>query len=281
MTGPSLWLQKRDTKMERLTRGPDDVMPDFSPNGKAFAYVTYEDKSIMLCEVGAKCEVLRHDEMLPAWPTFSPDGEHLAYVTQMRTPRLMTVSLHDGAAREIGPAHAHCPPVWSSPTTIWGFEGAPDHYYWLERDAKTGSGTGGRIEIGRAGLEDGDCWPKVGARLAVPSPCVDQDGGAFRDPAPESGCGRGVTQHFPAGIQKPRGVVSTWTVPAFLIPACALATPTPAKAAVATNKAVSAILLSIGFPCGFVVCDFKPTRRIWRRISRNRLEQPAHHGGNT
>lgn len=63
--------------------------------------------------------------------------------------------------REIGPAHAHCPPVWSSPTTIWGFEGAPDHYYWLERDAKTGSGTGGRIEIGRAGLEDGDCWPKV------------------------------------------------------------------------------------------------------------------------
>ena len=280
MTGPSLSLQKRDTKMERLTRGPDDVMPDFSPNGKAFAYVTYEDKSIMLCEVGAKSEVLRHDEMLPAWPTFSPDGEHLAYVTQMRTPRLMTVSLHDGAARGsvqrtliVRRCGLRRPPFGASKerpiiTTGWNVTRRPAAAPAAE--SKSVARDWRRRLLAQSG-----------ARLAVPSPCVDQDGGAFRDPAPESGCGRGVTQHFPAGIQKPRGVVSTWTVPAFLIPACALATPTPAKAAVATNKAVSAILLSIGFPCGFVVCGFKPTRRIWRRISRNRLEQPAHHGGNT
>ena len=31
------------------------------------------------------------------------------------------------------------------------------------------------------------------------------------------------------------------------------------------QNAASAILLSIGSPCGFVVCGFKPTRRIWRR----------------
>lgn len=81
--------------------------------------------------------------------------------------------------------------------------------------------------------------------------------------------------------QNPCGAFGvTSTVFAFAPEDCALATPTPTKAAEATNKAVSAILLSIGFPCGFVVCGFKPTRRI-RRISRNRLEQPAHHGGNT
>jgi hypothetical protein len=62
--------------------------------------------------------------------------------------------------------------------------------------------------------------------------------------------------------------------------ALALATLAPTTATDTTKIAASAILLSIGFPCGFVVCGFKPTRRI-RRISRNRLEQPAHHGGNT
>jgi hypothetical protein len=86
---------------------------------------------------------------------------------------------------------------------------------------------------------------------------------------------------MPDGQQKPLGAFGvTSIVFAFAPEDCALATLIPAKAAAATNKVVSAILLSIGFPCGFVVCGF--SRRVAsRRISRNRREQPAHHGGKT
>jgi hypothetical protein len=67
---------------------------------------------------------------------------------------------------------------------------------------------------------------------------------------------------------------------ALVAPECAVATLTPTNAADTTNTAVSAILLSMGSPCGFVVAVPKPTHRI-RNAGRIRGEQPAHHGGNT
>jgi len=156
-----LWLQKKDGKGRRVTSGPDDVTPDFSRDGRFWTYVAYREKNIVLCEAATeKCRALQGDEMLPAWPRFSPDGSAIAYVTQLRTPRLSIVSLRDGQVREVGPAHPHCPPVWSSPTTVWGFEGGPDRYRWIERDTRSGTATGGQIDIGTAGLAEDDCWPR-------------------------------------------------------------------------------------------------------------------------
>ena len=77
-------------------------------------------------------------------------------------------------------------------------------------------------------------------------------------------------------MQNPLGAGgSTLIVGAFAFTAL-----TPTIAAVATNTAVSAILLSMVSPCGFVVAVSKPTRRI-RNAGRIRREQPAHHGGKT
>jgi hypothetical protein len=78
------------------------------------------------------------------------------------------------------------------------------------------------------------------------------------------------------GMHNPPGAGRvTWIVGAF-----ALTALTPIIAAVATNTAVSAIILSMVSPCGFVVAVSKPTRRF-RNAGRTRGEQPAHHAGKT
>ena len=63
--------------------------------------------------------------------------------------------------KHIGPVHWQCPPVWSSPTTIWGLEGAGRNRYWLEREAAGGAVTGKRIELGAVPEEKR--WPEVSA----------------------------------------------------------------------------------------------------------------------
>ena len=85
-----------------------------------------------------------------------------------------------------------------------------------------------------------------------------------------------VQQWLPGGMQKLLGAWGTgWMLGAF-----AVAMLAPTTAAETTNKAASAILLSMGSPCGFVVTTLKPTRRI-RRVRQDTQEQPAHHGGKT
>jgi serine/threonine-protein kinase len=153
-----LWRQSKDGAVRQVTRGPNDTSPDFSPDGTRWAYVDYLNKSIMICAGEEACRVLKKDELLPTWPRFSPDGNRLAYVTQVGTPRLIVVTLGDGREEQIGPMRWQCPPVWSSPTTIWSLEGTGRLQYWVERQAVGGALTGQRIVLGAT---DDTCWPAV------------------------------------------------------------------------------------------------------------------------
>jgi hypothetical protein len=157
----SIWLQPRDGASQRVTNGPSDTTPDFSPDGRRWTYVDYEKKGVMLCARDRDgCRLFRHDEMLPTWPRFSPDGRKIAYVTQMGTPRLTILSIDDGKAEHLGPMHWQCPPVWSSPGSIWSLEGAGRSYQWVERGVDDSVATGRTIPIGEdRNVSDGDCWP--------------------------------------------------------------------------------------------------------------------------
>jgi hypothetical protein len=159
----SIWHQPHDGPIEQVTNGPDDVSPDFAPDGDRWTYVDYSRKSVLLCEnKHGGCKALRNDEMLPTWPKFSPDGRKIAYLTQMGTPRLMLVSLDDGKTEQLGPMHRECPPIWSSPGTIWGLEGAGNAYRWVERYVENSAATGRTIPLRNHGdISDGGCWPDV------------------------------------------------------------------------------------------------------------------------
>jgi dipeptidyl aminopeptidase/acylaminoacyl peptidase len=101
------------------------------------------------------------DEMLPAWPRFSPDGKRLAFMTQVIPARLHVASLADGQVTELGAAAWQCPPVWSSATRLWSFEGAGSEHYWSERDIVTGARTGQRKKLTGlpASQDEVQCWP--------------------------------------------------------------------------------------------------------------------------
>jgi Tol biopolymer transport system component len=170
----AIWRYGRDGSKKRVSNGPSDVRPDFSPDGRSWAYVDYEQKSIMICRIGDdRCRVLCKDEMLPTWPRFSPDGESLAYVTQLKTQRLVIVSLKDGKSRQLGAALSQCPPVWSSAARVWAFDGSTKQYAWSERNAATGAKTGGRLEMqettndANEQADEDMCWP-VGQRPGSP-----------------------------------------------------------------------------------------------------------------
>ena len=162
----AIWLRGSDGIPRQVTEGPLDVRPDFSPDARSWAYVDYARKNIMLCTgMPSPCRVLLTDDHLPSWPRFSPDGANLAYVTQVGTQRVMVVSLQTGAVKEVGPAFSQCPPVWSTATKLWTFEGSPKRYFWAEREVQTGVSTGRRIELGDTmndAVQDPDesrCWP--------------------------------------------------------------------------------------------------------------------------
>jgi hypothetical protein len=164
----SIWWQAQGKKSKQVTAGPLDVRPDLSPDGRHWAYVDYSRKSIMLCELGSwQCKVLLQDDTLPGWCRFSPDGKSLAYITQADTQRLMVVDIDSRATRHLGMAFSQCPPIWSSPSRIWAFDGSPKHYFWSERDAVSGSRTGKRIEMDDAtndanvAPDESRCWPRT------------------------------------------------------------------------------------------------------------------------
>ena len=101
--------------------------------------------------------------MLPSWPRFSPDGAQVAYVRQGAVSRMIAFSISDGKEWPMGDTHWQCPPVWSSPNSVWGFEGSAGHYAWVERDIETRLRTGHRVEVKAsqsAVYDDLECWPE-------------------------------------------------------------------------------------------------------------------------
>jgi WD40 repeat protein len=144
----SIWSKAPAGLGRRLTSGPLDVLPDFSKDGRSWVYADLARRNIMLCstEYGT-CGALTRDEQWPTWPRFSPDGRKIAYLTQTGAPRLTIVSVNDGQILQSWDAYHQCPPVWSSPTTIWSFELLAGHYLWAERDTTTGRRTGKRTDV--------------------------------------------------------------------------------------------------------------------------------------
>jgi serine/threonine protein kinase len=163
-TALNLWWRDPDGMPSKVTNGQFDTAPDFSPDGKSWLYVDYAQKSILVCQSATRrCRVLRRDEMLPSWPRFSPDGSRVAYVRQGAVARLIVLALSDGKEWPMGDTHWQCPPVWSSPDKIWGFEGSAGRYAWIERDVETRLRTGRRFEVREsqsAVNDDLDCWPE-------------------------------------------------------------------------------------------------------------------------
>jgi serine/threonine protein kinase len=159
----NIWSQT-EHELRRLTNGKIDTSPEFSPDGKSWVYVDFFAKSIMLCSTSANnCRRFLQDEGLPALPRFSPDGSKLAYIRQSTVPRLIVVSVSDGHEWSVGDTHWQCPPVWSTPNAVWGFEGSAGHYYWVERDVEKRARTGHRIEVAEnqnAVRDELQCWPK-------------------------------------------------------------------------------------------------------------------------
>lgn len=159
----------------RLTTGPRDVDPSFSPNGKAWAYSDYARRRIVLCDdvkVGANCRSIRDDDLLPARPSFSPDGTRIAYSTQLGTPHAFVVSIPGGKVEASWDTRGQCQLMWSSSDCVWSFESGGGDHLWFERNAHTGQRTGRRFDLSPTVTDP--CWPEQGAPFSLPSIRVQQ-----------------------------------------------------------------------------------------------------------
>jgi hypothetical protein len=170
----NVWWQGLDGTSRKLTHGTTDVVPSFSPDGGRWSYVDYAHNDIMLCSLSTdNCRVLRNDQLRPTWPTFSPDGKNLAYLTVVGSTQLTIISATEGHYLVSWDALYQCPPIWSSPTTLWSVEVSGGRRVWYERDL-TGKKTGKRFEAPPAGSTSDEfgCWPQaesLGSPLSVPT----------------------------------------------------------------------------------------------------------------
>jgi Tol biopolymer transport system component len=157
-----IWSQTR-AGLHQQTHGRADTSPDFSPDGRSWVYADLAAKSLMICATGGEdCRTLLRDDLLPALPRFSPDGSKVAYIRQGGAPRLIVLSIADGKSWSLGDTHWQCPPVWSSATAVWAFEGSARHYRWVEREIEGQRRTGRRIDVNddqSAVNDELDCWP--------------------------------------------------------------------------------------------------------------------------
>ena len=63
----------------------------------------------------------------------------------------------------MGGTHWQCPPIWSSATKLWVFEGSAAGFGWVEKDIETGLRTGRRVLVknNQSAVNDElECWPK-------------------------------------------------------------------------------------------------------------------------
>ncbi|HXJ23718.1 MAG TPA: serine/threonine-protein kinase [Polyangia bacterium] len=156
----NVWALSPAGDSRRLTNGPVDVAPAFSPIGSRWAYADYAHGAILLCEdlKGTPCRVIYRSDAVPTGPRFSPDGSSLSVVTQLRTPRVAVVSVPDGKIRGSWDSVRQCPPVWSDEGTIWSLEVASAGLRWTERSI-SGERTG-RSAASPANPSPAECWPR-------------------------------------------------------------------------------------------------------------------------
>ncbi|HMF43536.1 MAG TPA: protein kinase [Polyangia bacterium] len=158
----NIWSRSLDGALRQVTNGQFDTTPDFSPDGNSWIYADYAGRGIMICTKENRCRLLRRDEILPTWPRFSPDGSKVAYVRNGTISQLMVFSVSDGKEWPMGATHWQCPPVWSSPSKVWAFEGSAGGYEWVEKEIETGLRTGRHLQVTdrqMAVSDELECWP--------------------------------------------------------------------------------------------------------------------------
>ncbi|MBW2716914.1 MAG: PD40 domain-containing protein, partial [Deltaproteobacteria bacterium] len=102
-----LWRQKLGTDdAEELTEGSGyDYQPDWSPDGRSIAYVSYRDDAMELRLLdldSLESHPLTRNGAVNLEPRFSPDGKRLIFVSTQFEQRwhLFTMELHDGVVGE-------------------------------------------------------------------------------------------------------------------------------------------------------------------------------------
>ncbi|MBI1949815.1 MAG: PD40 domain-containing protein, partial [Acidobacteria bacterium] len=100
----SLWRQRPGTKVaQQITSGPGyDYQPDWSPDGRFIAYVSYRDDAVelWLLEAGTgSTRPITANGAVNVEPRFSPDGRRIAFVSTVFNKR---VHIHTLALGEDG-----------------------------------------------------------------------------------------------------------------------------------------------------------------------------------
>jgi hypothetical protein len=131
---------------DRLTDGPLDVTPTFSPDGRRLMFARLESKDLVECNVEGPrdCHSVHRDPLLPGFPSIDPSGRQVAYLTLMNTPRVRVVPSGGGVSRDLGPAGGDsCSPYWSSADRLWVAQPAVNgQMSWAEIDVTHGTRTG-------------------------------------------------------------------------------------------------------------------------------------------
>ncbi len=166
----SIWLRGRDGAEQRITDGPNDISPSFSPVGHEWTYTDY-NKGVMFCAaIRGNCRVLKTDDGLPAFPEFAPDAASIAYLTQLGRTQLRIVDARTGDEQRAWDAVPVCAPVWSRAGTLWTVESAHGKHYWAEHDVNSGKRIGDLLPFASEEQEDSqltNCEP-VGVTEASP-----------------------------------------------------------------------------------------------------------------
>ncbi len=104
----SLWRQKIDSQTaQQLTDGPGyDYQPDWSPDGKAVVYVSYQKDAMelwLLDLATGKTQQLTNDGAVNVEPRWSPDGKRIAFVSTSYNKRfhVFRADVRDGRLEDV------------------------------------------------------------------------------------------------------------------------------------------------------------------------------------
>jgi serine/threonine protein kinase len=140
------------------SQGPNDRTPSFSEDGKTFVFVRLSTKAIVLClGDSTNCHEVRTENLLPVWSRLAPDGRSIAYVTQIGVPRVHVISTDGQSDRDLGPARADCPSIWTAADRLWIYQGSDRERHWAEFDLAAGHLTGREKKAPPIGGPN-ECW---------------------------------------------------------------------------------------------------------------------------